>query len=69
MLKVYEGENSVMPPDEYLATREADFETTISRVNFGYAGEGALVHGRPAWLCRRLSCPVPAAAVSSLPAA
>ena len=41
MLQEWEGEGAGMPPNSYLDTREPDHETTVTRVDFGYAGEGA----------------------------
>ena len=40
VLQVYDTQPSSMPPDSYLDTRPVDHETTVPRVNFGYAGEG-----------------------------
>ena len=41
-LQVYEGDNSMMPPNSYLDSREPDYDTTVTHVNYGYAGEGTL---------------------------
>ena len=37
---MYDTQPSSMPPDTFLDTRPVDHETTVPRVNFGYAGEG-----------------------------